>query len=753
MDFELRMSGRHKRTRWLEWLLLATLLLLYGSAAHGASVQKSAAFDEQFHLGTGVSYLTSGDFRLANSHPPLAGTLAATAVISRPDLVVPLDSDAWQDGNRFLFSEEFLWRANDQAHALLTAGRLPIILLGLLLLLGIWGWGRQAWGLTAGWIALLVALFDPNLMANARLITTDLPLTAFFFVAMWSFWHWLKRPSWPSLLLVGVLAGLAMATKYTALLFWPVTLLCLLIFPASTRERWSRLAHFGGMGLVGLLVLWSVYRFDTGPIADFPLAMPVPAPYFWQNLWETFVKLPLEAEAKLDFLLGEVSTGGWWYYFPVALAVKTPLPSLALITFGGIILARHRRLRAEVCLWLPPLAFLGLGLTGVLTIGYRHILPALPFLLLLAGYGGHWLVQKASSRRPLSALLLAGLLVWLAVPAGRIYPHQEAYFNELAGDWTNWSNILVDSNLDWGQDLIALRQVMDDFGLAEVHLAYFGMAYPEHYGIRYQPLPGYLKFADGPEVAAFNPYTPAPGWYAISATSLRLGVLTPETADYYAAFRPMAPVGRAGYSIYLYHIPEDAYQGVNRIVVQQTPVGQLSADELGVQPTQQTVAKWVRSTTATLYPLGADFTAVYEPIGVDFAGVMTLLGVHLVETAVSPPATIDLTLYWQVGSQPMPAPAPAVGPPLSAFVHLTGEEVWQVLAQYDGWETALRGLEPGDVIAQPVTIAINDELEPGSNFLLVGLYSPQTMARLLPDSAVANEDFVDLTPFLHSIRR
>ncbi len=116
-----------------------------------------------------------------------------------------------------------------------------------------------------------------------------------------------------------------------------------------------------------------------------------------------------------------------------------------------------------------------------------------------------------------------------------LFPHYEAYFNELVGGPANGQRILVDSNLDWGQDLPALKQLLDDRGLDQVYLSYFGTAPPEQYGINYRPLPSFPRFVKGSEVKAFNPYTPPPGWYAISATSLRLGLYL-QNRELYAYF-------------------------------------------------------------------------------------------------------------------------------------------------------------------------------------------------------------------------
>ena len=155
-------------------------------------------------------------------------------------------------------------------------------------------------------------------------------------------------------------------------------------------------------------MLWGVYRFTVGVPQRLPIPFAVPAPFFWDNLWATFGGLVQETVVKPDFLLGQVSTGGWWYYFPVAIAVKTPLPLLILLVAGLAALARKHQWRRQGMLWLPVLAFVGMGLTGVLTIGYRHMLPAVPFAILLAGNSVDWLwagpegtrTRRSASVRP-----------------------------------------------------------------------------------------------------------------------------------------------------------------------------------------------------------------------------------------------------------------------------------------------------------------------------------------------------------------
>ncbi|MFN8487155.1 MAG: glycosyltransferase family 39 protein [Caldilineaceae bacterium] len=735
-------------SQWWDYLLLLVALSLFAGQDLLASPLKSAAFDEQYHLAAGYSYLRTGDPRLATTHPPLMGMLGGLALFGKP-VNLPLDHPAWATGDRFLFSDVFLWEANSDAQALFVAARRPIIAVGLLLLVGLFCFARRLLGRQASWLVLLLATFDPNLLSNARVVTTDLGLACFLLFALWRLWCWLEQRSWLNLTLVGVCVGLAMSAKYTGLFFWPSAFLITCIYPFTAKEDrvWWRWLGLGGIGLVAYLVIWAIYGFTFGAVQAKFIQLTLPAPFYWQQLFNTYFRIVGLQGARYDFLWGEASNKGWWYYFPVALAVKTPLPLLLLFLAGLFAISRQKLWRRTSVLWVLPGFFLALGLTGILTIGYRHILPAIPCLIMLAGYtltppqpspeGGSSALPPSGEGwggvRWLTKTLVALLFLWLVVASLRIWPHQEAFFNELAGDWYNWSNILVDSNLDWGQDLPALREVMDKMGIAEVNLAYFGKAVPEEYGVRYRPLPGYLRFVDGVELNAYNPYQPEPGWYAISATELRLGLFEANNVNLYTYFRNKRPVARAGYSIYLYHITYPDTLPVKRVAVFGQPAAQLSAEQLGIQPGVRIQVKWAKSPETALYPLGKDFAPPtdgnYHTVNANYADTFTLLG-YTQPAKVKLGNSAHLTLYWQVGRKPMPMPAPTKGSPVSAFIHVIDGDPAKIVAQYDGWETALRGLEPGDVIVQQADIDIGDQVQPGKYTLLIGLYSPQNGARL-----------------------
>lgn len=713
-----------------EVLLVAAALMLFAVLTLAASPRKSAAFDEQYHLTAGYTYLRTGDYRLATTHPPLVGLVAALPLLALPDVVLPLDDPAWADADRFAFSDVFLWQANAASVRMVEWARVPIVLLGLVLLVAIYAWSRTLWGRGGAALALALAATDPNLLANARVVTTDLGVTLFLFLAFWQLWRALEGRGAVAWVLSGVFGGLALGAKYSGGLFILAALLAVLAYPPLPGERWLlRLIKLGGAALIALSVLWALYGFDVGTAALPFWPWPLPAPYYWEQLWRTvFV---LVGDYKLSFLLGEAGEGHWWYYFPVALMVKTPLPLLILSNLGLVRLLHGRFAPQRDTLWIVPLLVLLLALTGVLTIGYRHLLPALPFLMVTAGGVATWQLPSKRGRRLVR--WAAALLVLLALfDTLRFFPDHEAFFNELAGRWPRWSSLLVDSNLDWGQDLPALAQILDERGIERVNLAYFGKAVPEKYGVRYAPLPGYLRFILGPELDAYNPYTPEPGWYAISATSLRLGLLDPENVDLYAYFRALTPVARAGYSIYLYQVTYPQAMAVARPLVIDTPVAQYSPAALGIGPGTRSQVKWLTSPDAAIYPLGDGFAPPPEmhAAAASFDGVLMLLGYTLHPAALHPGDTLAMTLFWRVGQIPLATPAPTRGNPISAFVHVTAGSPSAIVAQYDGWRTAMRGLEPGDVIAHTLAIDLPDDLLPGEYTLLVGLYSPQSGMRL-----------------------
>jgi len=562
-----------RRAQRRVWPVAAAVLLFFFLALDSA-VGDSPTMDEQNHIARGLAFLRTGDPRLSVEHPPLINVLSALPLLTMPELRLPTDHPSWERREGWYeFADLFLWQYNHDVERIVFLARLPIIYLLLGLALAGYRLARRVWGGAAGPVALTLLLFEPNLLAHGRYATTDLGGTLFTFVAtglLWRLWQEPGRWNWRRWAWAALAVGLAFGSKMSALGFavvWGV-LAILPLYPTGGRSALRgaalRLAQLAAAGVTALLVVWAIYGFQWGAFAFIsPGLAPLnrwagPMPTFWAGV-EQIARLSGGGRAQ-SFLLGRFSDTGFAAYFPVAFAVKTPLVVLAAVALAaGLLLRDGRTRRRALFLLLAGLLFFGLTMTGALNIGYRHALPMLPYLLVLAsGLAAPELAGRRLFGRPALSLrrvgvAAAGLTVAVAL---WIHPHYLSYFNPIAGGPANGYRVLIDSNVDWGQDLLRLRRWMGQSGVTSVRLGWFGTADPAYYAIAYEPLPGLGRdaFFRLWWAVPFDPAQPEPGVYAISATSLWETPLRPEEKHVYAWFRAHEPSARVGYSILIYEV-------------------------------------------------------------------------------------------------------------------------------------------------------------------------------------------------------
>jgi Flp pilus assembly protein TadD len=249
------------------------------------------------------------------------------------------------------------------------------------------------------------------------------------------------------------------------------------------------------------------------------------------------------------YLGGEISESGWWYYFPLAIVVKTPLALLVLVgvgLFGFVRRGRELGVGNQLFVLIPIVAYLGTAMASGVNIGLRHVLPIYPFLLLIAAAGARELLRLP--RRMAVAALALVAIVWTGEFA-RAYPHPLTFFNQLVGGPPNGYRYLADSNLGWGQGLKGLKSWMARNGVAHVNLAYFGQADPAYYGIDCTYLPG------GPSFALDKTSRPRlPGYVAISSTTLSGVYAPPPWRLFYRPFQDLKPAAVIGNSIRVYWV-------------------------------------------------------------------------------------------------------------------------------------------------------------------------------------------------------
>jgi hypothetical protein len=515
----------------------------------GWSTIKASAptYDEPVHLASGYTALR-GAARLLNAmdHPPLAEMWAALPLLAlRP--AVFFEHPDWLAGRVYNYSDFFLYKNRVDAQRLLdTARSWCLFSWGLLLAWGILGWARRFEGEPGMAAAALCLGLCPPLFSNAALVATDTGAAAFFFLTF----RLLREPRRTPLRWFGAGAcmGAAMACKFSMFvlpLFAAAMLLGerrLLALAGRTKER------FPAAGLIGMLLaaaftLAAVYRFGSWDL-------------YFQGLAKTLSRL---GEGRGSFFFGQHSVTGTALYFPAALAIKTPLPLLLAAAAGVWVLWRRSgssRLRhsgVERFLelsWLvaPPAAFFLLACFSKTQIGYRHILPVYPFLVVAAAAGLGW-AWRQSRGRP-AAVLLG---VWLAASVLRCHPDYLAYFNEAAGGPERGYKYLADSNLDWGQGLKPLAAALRRMGNPPVFLCYFGVADPSYYGIRYAPLAPVTNVERREGAVRLTGTDRA--LLAVSATNLQTVYYADHSLfDWLKARKPLL---RAGRSIFLYDLTDD----------------------------------------------------------------------------------------------------------------------------------------------------------------------------------------------------
>lgn len=555
-----RMTREALRSRRLNIIVPAVMLAVFFIQASYIAWEKSSTWDEPTHLLSGYARLKGGATRASLHHPALGQIIIAAPAAAFLDLDFdPAVNFSYPNGHFFSSSAAFLYGNKVDARRLLFLARLPNIVLAATLGLYVFIWSKKLWGPEGGLLALFFFMLSPDVLAHASVATTDLPIAAFFFIAgYYLYLIYADGASFRRVIIGAVFAGCAFASKFTAVLIIPFIFF---VFTVVARRDGPRrgAAAFAVYALVIYALVWAIYGFSYPAVSDggalpweaFPPSALTSVFAFMReirflpeaHLYSLAGTLLAAGGGSAGFLMGEYSSAGWWYYFIVAFLLKTPVATIFLLiaAFSYSVIKTGTRARA-LALILPPALIVIAASSQRVNIGIRHILPVYPFVFTLIGFVPN---IKTESMR-VARGVFATALVWYVFAAASIFPHDLAYFNEFAGGPANGSRFLVDSNLDWGQDLRGLKEFMDERGISRIKLAYFGLSDPSYYGIDYEYMPSYVLLDWKGAMADI----PLKGWFAVSATMLQ-GVYL-EQHDFYKVFRDATPVARIGYSIYVY---------------------------------------------------------------------------------------------------------------------------------------------------------------------------------------------------------
>lgn len=561
---------------WKTATAVAVLLALHVVLGTAAAMRQSVTVDEIFHVTGGYFFDRFGDYRLHTDNGVLPQRLHALPAVLAGAKPPPLEgSEYWRAADLQVVSYQFFYESGNDHWPLLLRARLVNMIFSVGIGLLVFVWARRLAGDLAGLIALVLSAFSPTLLAHGPLATTDAAAAFFLLASAGAFWVQLRDGGWISIALSAVVFGLACVSKYSAVLLLPVygllALVHLLSAAAAERKTGRVAVSFAVHGAVAWIVIWMCFGFRYGIVAPgLPPADGFAAKWDWMlghAGWQGVVIRQLCAHrvfpegflfgytntylgslSRGAFLAGEFSNTGWRSFFPLAFLWKSTPAELAGAAIVAVAAGLHwRRLQPWIVRLAPLLALAGIygavALASHLNIGHRHLLPLYPVLFVMTG-----VALARANVSPQLRLAFAGLAAGSQLFVATVtFPHYLAYFNAFAGGPSNGWRLLVDSSLDWGQDLPDLHTWLEKNNsgpnASPVYLSYFGSGEPGYYHISARRLP----FVNGFKFA--QPYVRLePGVYCISATTLQQvysvfrGPWTPAFETEYQRLRALEPL-------------------------------------------------------------------------------------------------------------------------------------------------------------------------------------------------------------------
>ncbi len=526
----------------MRWLVAAALLLLAALTVELlVSVrQQSQTFDESAHIYSGYVYWKLGDFGVNPEHPPLVKLEAALPLLplglpANPPPNIFFRAASAMGGLQFLYSHN--------ADTLLSRARMATCLFTLLLAVLVFLATDEMFTRGAALIALTLLVLEPVLLANGALVTTDVAVSALLFGAIYLFYRYVKRPTVWRLIACGIVTGLALAAKHSALIIFPLLVILAAVdlalrwtdkrdtaIPSAGRRRpvkavALRIGVLASIAAISIAVLWSSYGFRYAARPGNQQIVPTTEAYLQILKSNTGDRLGNGAKRSVEadvigfferhhllpeaylygltdiliqtqvgrpaFVFRKLYPNGRWFYFPAAFVIKTSIALMLLVAL--LVFAKRLRapeFRREVLfMGIPPVVYFAVAMGSKMDIGIRHILPIYPFLIVLAGACA-WSLMRQSRRW---VYVVAVLLVFDAVSSLRSFPNYLPYSNEIWGGASNTHNLLSDSNVGWASGLKAAKQYLDNRHITQCWFAYDGPPNPTYFGIPCKPLPTFFS--------------------------------------------------------------------------------------------------------------------------------------------------------------------------------------------------------------------------------------------------------------------
>ncbi len=563
------------------YIAVLMLLVMFGLML-GSSMNDSAIFDEVAHIGAGYTYLKFQDGRLNPEHPPLLKDLAALPLLflsaswrikgniaAQPFWTIENVNDRqWAAGNYLLYEAGPAdGGADNNPDKILFWSRLPMMLLTILFGWILFWWIKKRYGARTGLLTLFFFAVSPTFLAHGRFVTTDVGAAFGFFLGIIFFLRFLEQRDAKSLIRCGVILGLVNLFKFSLVLLLPVYLILGALWIWLNKDSYLKI--FGQLIFIGLIALAVIYSVYIWQVWNYPMDQQIKDAHYILSgyKWPSLAKLDFwltEHRATRPFGLylqgflmvarrtaggntayfeGEVSSKGWWSYFPT-LALTKELLGFYILALFALFTAIKNRVKPDfnsltaiifiVFYWIS-------SILNPLNIGIRHVLPTFPFL--------YFLVAKELSEIKRN-LVIAAIMLWMVAEIIFAFPAYLSYYNELGGGLQNGYKIATDSNYDWGQDLKRLKIWKEENRAGKIYLDYFGGGSPRYYlGEPPISFESWWSAKGAP---------PASSYFAVSLNSLvgnqahPIGDIKIKPEDSYPWLRGKIPIARAGSSILIF---------------------------------------------------------------------------------------------------------------------------------------------------------------------------------------------------------
>ncbi len=552
----------HKFLEWIDCLIekksiqRAIVVLLIAAfliqAAFSAVANYSTA-DESVYSVAGYTYWRTRDFRMNVEHPVFL-KLANTLPLALLDLNIPFESEHWNEmlsddqgvkvGAEYLFAFDFFSANKENYRLIIIISRIAPVLMGGILAFFVFLWARELFGFRAGLLSLLLFAFEPNLIAHSSLCTLEIGFVLLMFLVFYFSYRYLFENSAGkkrNLYAAVALFGLSTISRFMAFAFLPVLFILFLLFlkPKGKHKYLSKLLQsievMAMFLLTALVFINLVNIIDSSSMGMTPFLLPEKYWYGYNFITDW------ASEGREGYLLGEYASE-MPHYLPLAFLFKVPV-GILLLFFASVAFCLIKPEKKLLFLLGPfVIVFVGFSLFIRFYLGIRYLLPIFPFMLVFIGS----IVSRENTKFIHGKAFVKGCIFFLATlvvfSTLSVAPNYLAFFNLAVGGAKNGPNLLIDSNLDWGQGLLQLNDFLEKNELSGVKVDYFGWP------------PAVLVLKEQ-EIGEFC--SPKAGRYAISVSNL-VG-LSSEKHKCYSWLRKFTPKKRIGYSIYYYEI------GVNEV--------------------------------------------------------------------------------------------------------------------------------------------------------------------------------------------